>query len=99
MRTIWKYTLAPTYKQTVDIPTGFKVRHVASPSPTAHTLMGVCVWVEVDESNDFVPVDFYMTGTGHSLPHGVGAVYVGTAVMGDGYEWHVHLSVPGVKGL
>jgi hypothetical protein len=94
MKTIWKFTLGPTYKQTVDIPTGFKVRHVGPPSATAPTSMGVCVWVEVDTEAAHVPIDFYLSGTGHPLPPAeVGAIYCGTAVMGDLFVWHVHVAV------
>lgn len=90
MITIWKYNLGPTYKQTLDIPRGFKVRHVGPPSPTAATMMGVCIWLEVDNQAEQVPTDFYITGTGHQVPPG--GNYCGTAVMGDQYVWHVWLA-------
>lgn len=93
MRVVWKYTLGPTYKQTIDVPTGFKVRHVGPPSPTAVTSMGLCVWIEVDTEAKRVPVDFYIGGTGQPVP-GDGATYCGTAVMADQFVWHVYVGVP-----
>lgn len=93
MKTIWKYTLGPTYVQTIDMPTGFKVRHVGPPSAIAASVMGVCVWVEVDTEAAMVPIDWYMTGTGHPAPF-EGAIYCGTAVMGDQFVWHVYMAVP-----
>lgn len=88
MKTIWKYTLGPTYKQTLDVPRDFKIVHVGAPSPTAATVMGVCVWIEVDEAKDKVPVDFYIVGTGHQAPPT--GTYRGTAIMGDKFVWHVY---------
>lgn len=90
MKTIWKYTLGPTHTQTLDIPRGFRIRHVGPPSPTAATVMGVCIWVEVDDTADKVPVDFYLAGTGHIQPSA--GIYCGTAVMGDQYVWHVYMA-------
>lgn len=93
MKTIWKYTLGPTgYAQTIDVPTGFRVRHVAPPSLTAATAMGVCMWIEVDDQAEKVPVDFYISGTGHLVPKG--GIYCGTAVMADQYVWHVYMVAP-----
>lgn len=93
VKTIWKYTLAPVYKQTIDMPTGFRVRHVGPLSATSASVMGVCVWVEVDTEAAQVPIDWYLSGTGHPLPPD-GAIYCGTAVMGDQYVWHVYMVVP-----
>lgn len=91
MKAIWKYELEPAYKQTLYIPTGFKVRHIGqAPGP----LLVIGVWAEVESDNEKVPIDFYISGTGHQLPLDVGVIYCGTAVMGNGYVWHISLAVP-----
>lgn len=91
--TIWRYTLGPTYLQTLPIPKGFKVRHVAPVGKI--TDLGVDVWVEVDPLADKVEIDWFIVGTGHPLPpEQHGAIYCGTAVVEDGYVWHVFCAVP-----
>lgn len=89
MKTIHKYALGPTDRQTVDIPTGFRVRHVGPQRPTSATLEGVMVWVEVDDSKPTVATTFQIVPTGGVVPPA--GIYCGTAVMGDGFIWHVYL--------
>lgn len=91
MKTIWKYTLGVTDRQIVDVPTGFRVRHVG-PNPTGKSVLGICVWIEVDPDAQKVPIQFCITGTGHPIsPQGI---YLGTAPMADALVWHVFLAVP-----
>lgn len=93
MRSIWKYTLGPTaYGQTLEIPEGFRVVHVGPPRATAHTVEGVNMWCEVNAGAAKVPVQFFIVGTGSGIP--TGAFYLGTAVMGDGFVWHVYQGKP-----
>jgi hypothetical protein len=86
MRTILRYPLLDlTYRQTIHVPTGFKVRHVA---PGRVSDVAIDVWAEVDTTNQPVPVNVWIIGTGHEFPP-AGAVYVGTAVMPSDFVWHV----------
>lgn len=109
MRTIWKYTLGLTYQQLVDVPTGFEVRHVA---PVAEmSPLGINVWCEVDTESPTIPTFFFIVGTGHERPPTGGMknidgesvelyhnVFCGTAVVRDGFVWHVYVErMSGVK--
>ena len=88
MRAILRYPLIDlTYRQTLSIPTGFKPRHVA---PGRAPDVAIDLWVEADLTNQPVPVDILIVGTGHQLPVGD---YVGTVVMPDEFVWHVFIGV------
>jgi hypothetical protein len=89
MKSIYKYTLGPAGRQTIDIPTGFKVRHVGPQRVTSATMEGIQLWAEVDPNAPTVAATFEMAGTGHPVP--VTGIYCGTAVMGDGFIWHIYL--------
>lgn len=82
MRTVWKYLLAPQESQTYGIPSGFIVRHVGENNGS------IAMWIEVDTTASEWPVTFCIVGTGHQVPDGV--TCCGTAVMSDGFVWHVY---------
>jgi len=93
MRSIWKYQLRITDAQKLEIPTGFRIRHVA-PAPLLEWDKSprdemVNLWVEVDPNAERVPIIFYIVGTGHPLPPT--GIYIGTAPMPSGLVWHVFL--------
>lgn len=89
MKRIFKWTLVVTDRQTIDMPAGFKVRHVGPQRPTSSTADGVQLWAEVDDNAPTVAATFEMYGTGHALQNT--GIYCGTAAMADGYVWHVYL--------
>lgn len=85
MKVIYKYLLDLTYKQTLYLPPGFIVRHVANQAGA------VTMWIEIDNSRKpTTPVDFYVNGTAHEVIKGL--TYCGTALVGD-FVWHVYMHV------
>lgn len=85
MKTIYKYRIGPQFFQTFDMPTGFRVRHVAPVGPV--TELGINIWAEVDTDNELVPIYWRIVGTGFRVPP-LGT-YCGTVVVDDGFVWHV----------
>lgn len=85
MKTIFKYRLRVVDRQTLPIPTGFKVRYVGTQDRE------VMVWIELDDSHDTAPVDFLIIGTGEAVPPE--GIYIGTTIVGY-YVWHVYVAVP-----
>ena len=68
MKTIWKFPLKMTDRQTVEIPLPAEpltVQLQGSPHETA------CLWAEVDPEGEKVCIDIAMIGTGHPLPDGM----------------------------
>ena len=96
MKAIHRFIIELMYHQTIGIPTGFRVRHLA-PARTQHEdiVDQIDIWAEVDTTKETVPIDVWIVGTGHPLPPDeVGPIFVGTAVMPDNYVWHVFVGVP-----
>jgi hypothetical protein len=63
VRTIWKFPLAVTTRQTIEIPLPAK--------PLAVQPQGadrVCLWAEVDPASEKCEVTILIFGTGHQLP-------------------------------
>lgn len=83
-RTIWKFTLAPTDEQTIDIPSGARLIAAREQGDD------VCVWAEVDPGAPTDPRTFRVAGTGHPLPDRP-MTHVGTAMPhGGDLVFHVY---------
>ena len=92
-KTIWKYALDPMRTESIEMPIGSKILHVAG----QHGL--VCFWAEIPERPEDGPSEsrtFFVTGTGHPLPNGESVVqHVGTAFTQIGaLVWHVYEVLP-----
>lgn len=62
MRTIWKYPLAITEQQTIQMPQGAKVLDVQRQGDDA------CLWAEVESNAPKEARIFWVFGTGHVIP-------------------------------
>jgi len=80
---IWKFTLGVTDEQTVHLPYGAAVLHVA-------VQRGVpCLWAIVDPEAEKEPRVFLTFGTGHPVPDSPGN-YLGSYMLdGGGLVFHV----------
>lgn len=83
MRTVWKFPLEVTDRQTIPMPEGAVIRHVAQ-----DWMDDISAWVEVesDSSMPTVDVNIVITGTGHPIPED--GEFVGT-VLAAPFVWHV----------
>lgn len=81
---IWKYPLAFEEIQDVKMPAGSMVVHVAEQQEQ------IVLWALVDTAAPLEVRRFKLAGTGHEVPSdGEVFPYLGTAVMSNGYVWHV----------
>ena len=86
METIYKYRLAITDKQRLNLPLGFKVLYVGLDPAGAP-----CVWIEVDTDQETKRgKNFYVVGTGNPIPDGANQ-YVGSFVQAPLFVWHVYI--------
>ena len=82
-RTILKYPLQVTDRQTVALPRGAKVLSVQDQRGI------LCLWALVATDAEIVNVDIRIHGTGHELPDDASAyAHLGTVQQGQ-YVWHV----------
>lgn len=91
-RRIWKYELAITDEQKIEVPPGFKPLHVGA-QPTRLGGLQLCLWAEVNEgtgSTDNMPLLVRVIGTGNAMPDMSDFGYVGTVQMGL-FVWHVYV--------
>lgn len=90
MRTIYKYALSWETPQTVLMPSGAKVLHVAFQRG------GLFVWAEVEvphsRSHEQGHV-FHIVGTGHEMLAVNLLRYLGT-VHENGFVWHIYEQMP-----
>jgi hypothetical protein len=77
VKTIWKYPISVTDRQSVRMPAGAKILTVAVRHET------VCLWAEVDPAAPKTPRAIAIHGTGHEKPDMEGA-YIGTFMLLDG---------------
>ena len=88
METIWKYKLATTDEQFIEIPTGFTplFLDVQRPGPTP------CLWCRVDPKAPKIRQKIITHGTGHPVPETTGK-HVGSYMLeGGSLIFHVFLS-------
>lgn len=87
MQTIWKYVFPLDTNQTVELPTGAKVIHVAGirDEVTAWFLLDPIAFL-LDPTAKLEQRKFSVYGTGHKISDR--AVYVGTAIC-DPFVWHL----------
>ena len=82
IRRVYKYALErTTEEQTVAIPHGGIIRHVAMQNGE------ICLWVEVEIYQGHDHRRFAIHGTGHDIPEG--EVWRGTVFDGP-FVWHVY---------
>lgn len=81
INTIWKFELAVTDRQTIDLPIDYVTLSVGLDPQGA-----LCIWVAVDDRAAKRPVEFIIVGTGNPMPH-VGS-FIGSVKMGP-FMWHV----------
>lgn len=88
MGAIWRVELnleneGPVIRK--ELPVGAQLLSVApGRREGAYT---VDVWAIVQPDAELAPIEFEVVGTGHRVPEP--GLYVGTAVMPDGFVWHV----------
>jgi hypothetical protein len=80
MLTVWKFPLAITDQQQIEMPVGAEILHV---EPQEKTL---CLWARVDPDAPLEGRAFVITGTGNPVPEVVD--HVGSAVVPP-FVWHV----------
>jgi hypothetical protein len=84
MKTVWKFPLTITDKQTVEIPEHFTPLSVHVQEDE------IFMWAEVFTTNPKVQATINMYGTGHELPEYPGR-FLGTVLTHGGkLVWHVY---------
>lgn len=84
MKTIWKFPLLLTARQTLQMPTGAKILTAQIQGSGEYSKM--TLWAQVDPDVPKVNRQIAIAGTGHDLPSGE---YVGTIQQHD-FVWHVY---------
>lgn len=84
MRTIWKYPIEITDKQTISIEEDAKFIHV-SLDPKGEP----CLWFECDDTKPTKKRTIRVFGTGHPLPDDVPLKHLGSFVERC-FVWHVY---------
>lgn len=89
MKTIHKYSLDVTDKQTIEIPSGSQILTVQIQSIYSHNhqrpMEQPCIWVLVTTENKPIKRKFRVFGTGQPIADfGVRLVYIGTFQMQGG---------------
>lgn len=83
MKTIWKFKLEITDKQTLTVPSYFMPLHVGFQGNE------LFVWAMVDTESLKKEKSFFIYGTGHSLPEKAG-LHIGTTFSPNGiFVWHI----------
>lgn len=90
---IYKYDLAVRDVQTVAMPRGAQLLHVAVQDREADYDRRIQLWAAVDTSEEVEQRTFFVVGTGHDCPGPDRAEYVGT-VLDDTFVWHVFTPHP-----
>lgn len=81
MKTIWKFPLIFTDRQTLEIPLPATAIAVQLQRATP------CLWAEVDPDGESVRVEIAMIGTGNLLPEGLR--YIST-IQNGALVWHFY---------
>jgi hypothetical protein len=91
MLVIYKYPLAIRDFQTVELPTGAKLLHVAQQGRLQ-------LWALVDpEVKATYAQEIFIFGTGHPMTKNPG-IHLGTVITGEGaLVWHVFAGAPPVE--
>lgn len=86
MKTIYKYQLTITDKQTIKLPLGFKILSIQQQN------YELTIWALVDPSEkEKVNSTFYIFGTGHEIYSEQDLEYISTVQMINRLVWHVFL--------
>ncbi len=86
MKTIWKFPIATTFRQDVEMPRGSQIKSAQ------HQHGQLCIWAEVNPKADKCKRQIVIIGTGHELPReGYGMEFVATVLELDGLlVWHIY---------
>jgi|694.fasta_scaffold105227_8 hypothetical protein len=81
---IWKYPLAITDIQAIDIPVGSRLLSVGNQNGT------LCLWAIVPTQNAKEDRCIEIIGTGNPVPEAIGLTrrFIGTVIMNP-FVWHV----------
>lgn len=82
IRTIWKFGLQLTDRQTIEMP---RAAEVLTAQMQGNTL---CLWAEVVIGRHPEKREFLIIGTGNPIDPSVEKKYIGT-VQQNGFVWHV----------
>lgn len=85
MKTIYKYPLVVTEKQTLLLPSGFEITSVGL-DPNGYPSL----WAIVNPENSEIKQTIYIVGTGQAIPKNVENKYVGKFICGV-FVWHVFI--------
>ncbi len=86
MKTIWKFPIATTFRQDVEMPHGSRII-------SAQQQHGqLCIWAEVNPKADKCNRQIVIIGTGHELPReGICMEFIATVQTLDGVlVWHIY---------
>lgn len=81
MKTIYKYPLYTTDRQSVPLPAGAEILSIQMQGS------GPCLWAIVDTEAIAAPVRIVVVGTGHALPEQ--PLHFIATVQDGPYVWHV----------
>lgn len=85
MKTIYKYPLEITDRQTISLPTGYEIALIGlDPNGTP------CLWAIVDLEHSIASETIYIVGTGLPIPPNVVNRHIGSFIQGP-FGWHVFL--------
>ncbi len=84
MMTIWKFPIAVTDEQTVEMPADARILTVQVQHDQP------CLWAIVDSDKPTEPRRIRIFGTGHDMGRGNGSVYIGSfQISGGSLVFHV----------
>lgn len=82
MKTIWKFPLEVTDRQSIELPAQYEFLSVADQGGQ------LCLWAEVETTGESVVRTIWIVGTGNPIPK-VAAAFIGTVLMPP-FVWHVY---------
>ena len=83
MEIIWKFPLEIAARQTLEIPSLYRVLHLGIQDKRP------CLWVQVNPDHEKEDVTIVCVGTGHPIPLYDNYGHIGTAMTNGGaYVWH-----------
>jgi hypothetical protein len=86
VRSIWKFPLASTAKQGLEVPTGARFLSCQMQDGV------IAIWFDVDTAAPLATRIFLIVGTGQKVPDDAGD-YLAT-VQDDAYVWHLFAKAP-----
>lgn len=90
-REVWRYKLAVTTSQRIEMPSRAQLIHVAE-----HPLGDISIWAIVDPTAPRVTREFAVAGTGWKIVADE-PTYIGSVAMRAGWVFHVFETQPTVQ--